>query len=283
MKLLRYGAAGVEKPGLLDATGKVRDLTAHVVDIGPAELAPESLKRLAAIDPAGLPEVSGPVRYGPPLTGAAKFIAIGLNYHDHVAESGQQVPTEPVVFNKWTSCIQGPDDDIMLPEGSVKTDWEVELGVVIGTAGRYIDEAEALSHVAGYLLVNDISEREWQLERGGTWDKGKGFDTFGPIGPWLVTSDEIGDPGNLDIFLDLNGKRTQESNTRHLIFGVAHLISYCSRLMTLVPGDIITTGTPGGVGLGMKPPVYLKPGDAMHLGIAGLGEQRQKVVAFRRA
>ena len=280
MKLLRYGPAGSEKPGLLDASGAIRDLSGHIADIGPAELSPDSLKRLAAIDPASLPKVEGQPRYGAPVTGVGKFIAIGLNYADHAAESGQQVPKEPIIFQKWTTCIQGPDDEVMLPKDSVKSDWEVELGVVVGKTARYVEEADALNHVAGYLTVNDLSEREYQLERGSQWDKGKGCDTFGPIGPWLVTADEVGDPQNLDLFLDLNGKRVQTGNTRTMVFGVANLISYCSRFMTLAPGDIITTGTPPGVGLGMKPPLFLKAGDTMRVGIAKLGEQHQTVVPF---
>jgi 2-keto-4-pentenoate hydratase/2-oxohepta-3-ene-1,7-dioic acid hydratase in catechol pathway len=282
MKLLRYGAAGEEKPGLLDVSGAVRDLSAHIKDITPAELAPDSLARLAGIDPESLPRVEGEPRLGPPLTGTSKFLAIGLNYADHAAESNMPIPPEPIVFMKATSCIQGPNDEVMLPQGSVKSDWEVELGVVIGKIARYVDEADALDHVAGYVLVNDLSEREYQLERGGTWDKGKGCDTFGPIGPWLVTADEVGDPQDLDMSLDVNGKRMQTGNTKTMIFGVANLIAYLSRFMTLVPGDIITTGTPPGVGLGMKPePVYLKVGDTMDVRIEKLGEQRQTVVGWR--
>jgi 2-keto-4-pentenoate hydratase/2-oxohepta-3-ene-1,7-dioic acid hydratase in catechol pathway len=283
MKLLRYGPLGQEKPGLLDASGAIRDLSAHVSDIGPAELSPESLKRLAAIAPESLPKVEGEVRYGPPVAGVGKFLAIGLNYSDHAAESGMPVPAEPIIFTKATTCIQGPNDEVMLPRDSVKSDWEVELGVVIGRTARYVEESEALDYVAGYVTVNDLSEREFQLERGGSWDKGKGCDTFGPIGPWLVTSDEVGDPQDLDMWLDVNGKRMQTGNTRTMVFGVANLVSYCSRFMTLAPGDIITTGTPPGVGLGMKPePVFLKAGDVMRLGIAKLGEQQQTVVPFRR-
>ena len=281
MKLLRYGPAGQEKPALLDAAGAIRDLSAHIADISPAELSPESLRRLAAIDPQSLPKVEGQPRYGAPLSGVGKFLAIGLNFSDHAAESNMPVPTEPIIFAKATTCIQGPDDDVMLPRDSVKSDWEVELGVVIGRTARYVEEADALDYVAGYLVVNDLSEREYQLERGGTWDKGKGCDTFGPIGPWLVTTDEVGDPQNLDMFLDLNGKRVQTGNTRTMVFGVASLVSYCSRFMTLARGDIITTGTPPGVGLGMKPPLFLKAGDTMRLGISKLGEQAQTVVPFR--
>lgn len=282
MKLLRYGPAGQERPGLLDQNGVIRDLSAHVADIGPDQLSPAALKSLAAIDPATLPAVEGAPRHGPPVTGTRKFIAIGLNFADHAAESGAPVPEEPIVFTKATSCIQGPDDVVMLPRDSVKSDWEVELGVVIGTTARYVEEADALDHVAGYVLVNDLSEREYQLERGGSWDKGKGCDTFGPIGPWLVTRDEVGDVQSLGMWLDVNGKRMQTGNTATMVFDVAALVAYVSRFMTLEPGDIITTGTPPGVGLGMKPePVYLKPGDTMRLGIDRLGEQNQSVIAWR--
>jgi 2,4-diketo-3-deoxy-L-fuconate hydrolase len=282
MKLLRYGPAGAEKPGLMDSSGTIRDLSGHIADITPAELSPDNLRRLASIDPVSLPKVEGQPRYGAPLTGVGKFIAIGLNYSDHAAESNMPIPEEPIVFQKWTTCIQGPDDDVMLPRDSVKSDWEVELGVVIGKTARYVEESDALDYVAGYLTVNDLSERRFQLELGSQWDKGKGCDTFGPIGPWLVTGDEVGDPQDLDMFLDVNGKRMQTGNTRTMIFGVAAIVSYCSRFMTLAPGDIITTGTPPGVGLGMKPtPVFLRPGDTIHLGITKLGEQRQTVVPFR--
>ena len=281
MKLLRYGPVGQEKPGLLDAAGAIRDLSGHIGDITPAELSPESLRRLAAIDPQSLPTVEGQPRYGAPLSGVGKFLAIGLNFSDHAAESNMPVPAEPIIFAKATTCIQGPNDEVMLPRDSVKSDWEVELGVVIGKTARYVEQADALDHVAGYLVVNDLSEREYQLERGGTWHKVKGCDTFGPIGPWLVTSDEVGDPQDLDMFLDLNGRRVQTGNTRTMVFGVAELVSYCSRFMTLAPGDIITTGTPPGVGLGMTPPLFLKAGDTMRLGIAKLGEQAQTVVPFR--
>jgi 2,4-diketo-3-deoxy-L-fuconate hydrolase len=281
MKLLRHGPVGHEKPGLLDSSGRVRDLSHHVQDITGDVLAPASLARLAAIDAATLPVVEGRPRYGAPVSGVSKLIAIGLNFSDHAAESNMPVPREPVVFMKATSCIQGPDDVVMLPKDSQKTDWEVELGVVIGTTSRYVNEATALAHVAGYLVVNDLSEREYQLERGGTWDKGKGCDTFGPIGPWLVTSDEVGDPQSLDMWLEVNGRRVQTGNTRTMIFGIATLVSYCSRFMTLVPGDIITTGTPPGVGMGMKPtPTFLKPGDRMRLGIEKLGEQQQSVIGY---
>jgi 2-keto-4-pentenoate hydratase/2-oxohepta-3-ene-1,7-dioic acid hydratase in catechol pathway len=280
MRLLRYGPKGSERPGLLDYDNVVRDLSAKLLEITPDTLNAEALKRLSALDTSSLPAVEGNPRLGPPLTGVGKFIAIGLNYSDHAAESGMAAPSEPIIFMKATTCIQGPNDDVMLPKDSVKTDWEVELGVVIGRRCRYVPEADALAHVAGYLVVNDVSEREYQLERGGTWDKGKGCDTFGPIGPWLVTADEIGDPQDLDMWLEVNGKRMQTGNTRTMIFGVAALVSYCSRFMTLEPGDIITTGTPPGVGMGMKPPSYLKAGDEVKLGIAKLGVQSQRVVAF---
>jgi 2,4-diketo-3-deoxy-L-fuconate hydrolase len=282
MKLLRYGAKGAEKPGLLDASGQVRDLSAHVTDIGGAALSPEGLRRLAALDPATLPLVSGTpqkdLRLGPCVGGTRKFICIGLNYADHAAETGAAIPAEPVVFNKWITAMCGPDDDVEIPRGSVKTDWEVELGVVIGTGGKYIDEASALDHVAGYCVINDVSEREYQIERGGTWDKGKGCDTFGPTGPWLVTKDEAGDISDLKMWLDVDGHRYQNGSTATMIFGVAHIVSYLSRFMSLEPGDVISTGTPPGVGLGQKPPVYLKGGEVMRLGIEGLGEQTQKVI-----
>ncbi len=282
MKLLRYGPPGHELPGLLDADGRIRALSEHVADIDVARLPPQKLADLARRDPATLPAVEGQPRLGTPLVGTRKFIGIGLNYADHAEESGLPVPSEPVVFTKATSCLQGPNDEVMLPRGATKVDWEVELGVVVGTRARYVEERSALEHVAGYLVVNDVSEREFQLERGGTWDKGKGFDTFGPIGPWLVTRDEIGDVQSLGMSLDVNGKRMQNGNTRTMIFGVAALVSYVSSLMTLEPGDIITTGTPPGVGLGQKPvPVYLKPGDSVRLSIEGLGEQRQNVIAWR--
>ena len=283
MKLLRYGPAGREQPGMLDAHGIIRSLCGHVGDIGPEEISPAGLRRLAAIDPASLPPVPGSPRLGLPCIGTRKFIAIGLNYADHAAETNAPIPSEPVVFTKAISCLQGPSDEVMIPRESKKTDWEVELGVVIGTTAQYVEVHAALEHVAGYVLVNDISEREFQIERGGTWDKGKGCDTFGPVGPWLVTRDEIGDVQNLGLWLDLNGKRMQTGNTRTMIFGVATLVSYVSRFITLEPADIITTGTPPGVGLGQKPQAfYLQPGDTLRLGIEGLGEQQQKVVAWRR-
>ena len=281
MKLVRYGKPGKEKPGLIDANGQLRDLSSVVADIGPAQLGDAALAKLAKVNADKLPLVKGKPRLGSPLTGTPKFIAIGLNYADHAAESGLPIPAEPVVFMKATSCIQGPNDAVMLPKGSKKTDWEVELGVVIGTRARYVSQKEALNFVAGYCTINDISEREYQIERGGTWDKGKGCDTFGPIGPWLVTRDEVPNPQKLAMWLDLNGQRVQTGNTKTMVFSVAKIVSYVSQFMTLEPGDIITTGTPPGVGLGMKPPMDLKKGDVMTLGIEGLGEQRQEVVAFK--
>jgi 2-keto-4-pentenoate hydratase/2-oxohepta-3-ene-1,7-dioic acid hydratase in catechol pathway len=282
MKLVRYGNPGKEKPGLIDADGKLRDLSGVVADIGPDQLGAAGMAKLRKANPAKLPLVRGKPRFGCPVTQVGKFIAIGLNYADHAAESGAPIPKEPVVFMKATTCIQGPNDPVMLPKGSVKSDWEVELGVVIGTRARYVTRKDALSHVAGYCLINDVSEREYQLERGPQWDKGKGCDTFGPIGPWLVTPDEVGNVQRLDMWLDLNGKRVQTGNTRTMIFDVAKIVSYLSEFMTLMPGDVITTGTPPGVGLGMKPPLFLKKGDVMTLGIQGLGEQRQEVIAFKR-
>lgn len=283
MKLLRYGPAGHELPGLLDPQGKLRSLAEIIPDLDAAHLSPQSLSRLMAIDPATLPTVSGTPRLGVPIAGTRKFLAIGLNYADHAAEANRPIPREPVVFTKAVSCLQGPNDDVVLPKDSTKTDWEVELGVVIGSTARYVEEREALTHVAGYVVVNDLSEREYQLERGGTWDKGKGCDTFGPVGPWLVTRETVGDVQNLGIWLEVNGKRMQSGNTRAMIFGVAALVSYLSRFMTLEPGDIITTGTPPGVGMGKKPqPIYLKPGDQLRLGIEKLGEQSQTVHAWRR-
>jgi ureidoglycolate lyase len=280
MKLLRFGPPGEEKPGLLDASGTIRDLSGIVEDIAGHVLSDTSLARLRDVDPSTLPAVGGQPRIGPCVGRVGKFVCIGLNYADHAAESGLAVPTEPVVFNKWTSAICGPNDDIEIPRGSGKTDWEVELGVVIGKPAKYIDEANALDYVAGYCIVNDISEREWQIERGGQWDKGKGFDTFGPLGPWLVTRDEVPDPQALDLWLEVDGHRYQNGNTRTMVFGVAKLVAYLSRCMSLQPGDVISTGTPPGVGLGIKPnPVYLKPGQTMRLGIAGLGEQLQRTVA----
>ena len=281
MKLVRYGRPGKEKPGLIDAAGKLRDLSGVVSDIGPEQLSPKGLAKLAKLKTDKLPLVRGKPRMGVPFSGSTKFVAIGLNYSDHAAETGNAIPKEPVVFHKTLSCMQGPDDDIMLPKNSVKTDWEVELGIVIGTRARYVSKKAALDHVAGYVLVNDVSEREWQTERGMTWDKGKGFDTFGPIGPWLVTADEVGNPGKLDMWLDVNGEKRQRGNTKTMIFDCATLISYVSQLFTLNPGDIITTGTPPGVASGMKPPQFLKAGDVVTLGIQGLGEQRARIVKFK--
>lgn len=283
MKLLRYGPAGQERPGLLDEQGNLRDLSHILPDIDGVRLAPDALAALATLDVTTLPRVEGSPRFGCPVAGVSKFIAIGLNFSDHAAESGLPEPSEPVIFTKAISCIQGPDDRIVLPRGSKKSDWEVELGVVIGTRASYVDKADALSHVAGYCVVNDVSERSFQNERGGTWDKGKGCDTFGPIGPWLVTADEIGDSQTLGMWLDVNGKRMQTGNTDTMIFDVATIVSYLSEFMTLMPGDVITTGTPPGVGMGMKPdPVYLKDGDIIELGIEKLGQQRQDVVAFEQ-
>lgn len=281
MKLVRYGNPGREKPGLVDADGKLRDLSGVVPDIGPEQLGAVGMARIRKASPARLPLVRGNPRLGCPVAGVGKFVAIGLNYADHAAESGVPIPKEPVVFMKATSCIQGPNDNVMLPRGSVKTDWEVELAVVIGTRARYVPMTKALAHVAGYSVCNDVSEREFQLERGPQWDKGKGCDTFGPLGPWLVTPDEIPNVQRLDMWLDVNGQRMQTGNTRTMIFNVAKLVSYVSHFMTLLPGDVITTGTPPGVGLGMKPPTYLKKGDVITLGIQGLGEQRQLVVPFK--
>ncbi|MBA2961014.1 MULTISPECIES: fumarylacetoacetate hydrolase family protein [Ramlibacter] len=279
MKLLRFGPAGQEKPGLLDARGQLRDLTALVGDIAGEVLLPQGLARLAAIDPATLPLVQGSPRLGPCVAGTGKFICIGLNYSDHAEETGATVPPEPIIFMKATSAIVGPDDDIEIPRGSVKTDWEVELGVVIGKTAKYVSEQDAMEHVAGYCVINDLSEREFQIERQGQWTKGKSADTFGPIGPWLVTRDEIPDPQHLPMWLQVNGVSRQKGSTATMVFGVASLVSYLSQFMSLRPGDIISTGTPPGVGLGMKPPTYLKPGDVVTLGIEGLGQQRQRVVA----
>lgn len=281
MKLVRYGEAGKEKPGLIDAAGKLRSLSAVIKDINPDQLGDDALAKLRTIDTAKLPLVKGSPRIGSPVNGVGKFIAIGLNYADHAAESGLPIPAEPIVFMKATTCIQGPNDPIMLPKGSKKTDWEVELGVVIGSKARYVSQKDALSFVAGYCTINDVSEREFQIERGGTWDKGKGCDTFGPLGPWLVTRDEVPNPQKLGMWLDVNGQRMQTGSTRTMIFSVAKLVSYVSQFMTLMPGDVITTGTPPGVGLGMKPPLYLKKGDVITLGIDGLGEQQQVVVPFK--
>jgi 2-keto-4-pentenoate hydratase/2-oxohepta-3-ene-1,7-dioic acid hydratase in catechol pathway len=278
MKLVRHGAAGQECPGLIDAEGRLRDLTGIVPDIASAALLPESLERLKAIDPATLPLVEGHPRIGACVGSVGKLVCVGLNYSDHAAESGLPVPSEPVLFMKPTSSIVGPNDDVEIPRGSKKTDWEVELGIVIGKPAKYVSEEDALSHVAGYCVINDVSEREFQIERGGQWDKGKGCDTFGPMGPWLVTADEIADPQDLHMWLEVDGTRFQDGSTRTMIFGVAHLVSYISQFMSLQPGDVISTGTPPGVGLGQKPPLYLTPGQTMRLGIQGLGEQRQTTV-----
>ena len=279
MKLCRFGPAGAEQPGIVDAEGRIRDLSGVIADLDAAAISAEGLARLRAVQVETLPLADEGARYGVPVAGTRKFIAIGLNYADHAAESNLPIPSEPVVFNKWVSCLQGPNDPVTIPRDSTKTDWEVELGVVIGTAAHDIDAADALAHVAGYCVVNDVSEREWQTERGPTWDKGKGFPTFGPVGPWLVTTDEVSDPQALGLWLEVNGKRLQNGNTATMIFSVAEIVAYCSRFMTLEPGDIITTGTPPGVGLGQKPqPWYLKAGDTIRLGIDGLGEQRQACV-----
>jgi 2-keto-4-pentenoate hydratase/2-oxohepta-3-ene-1,7-dioic acid hydratase in catechol pathway len=279
MKLLRYGPRGQEKPGILDQDGAIRALPAELGDIAGELLSPEGLAKIAALDVTTLPKVDGAPRIGPCVTRTGKFICIGLNYSDHAAESNMDLPAEPVVFGKWTSAIQGPNDDVEIPRGSEKTDWEVELGVVIGTPGRHIAKEDALSHVAGYCVVHDVSERAFQLERGGTWDKGKGCDTFGPIGPWLVTADEVGDPQRLGLWLEVDGHRYQDGTTANMIFDVATIVSYLSDFCTLEAGDIISTGTPKGVGLGQKPPVYLRAGQTVRLGIDGLGEQIQTMVA----
>ena len=279
MKLLRIGNKGQERPALLDNNGQLRDLSAVIPDIAGDSLSPQSIARLQEIDPSTLPLVQGSPRIGACVGQVGKFICIGLNYADHAAETGAAIPAEPVVFSKWTSAIVGPDDDIEIPRNSRKTDWEVELGVVIGKGGRYISESDALEHVAGYCVINDVSEREFQLELGGTWDKGKGCDTFGPLGPWLVTRDEIADPHQLDLWLEVDGKRYQNGNTRTMIFQIPKIVSYLSQFMSLQPGDVISTGTPPGVGLGIKPePVYLRAGQQIRLGIAGLGEQNQRTV-----
>jgi 2,4-diketo-3-deoxy-L-fuconate hydrolase len=282
MKLCRYGKNGFEKPGMIDSEGRLRDLSKVVENIGPNELSPRGLKMLAKVKAETLPVVANGPRMGVPFVGIGKFVAIGLNYSDHAKETGAPNPTEPIIFMKATTCINGPNDDVIQPRNSTKLDWEVELGIVIGSKAQYVSEAEALKYIAGYCVINDVSERAFQIGRpGGQWDKGKGFDTSGPIGPWLVTTDEITDPQNLDMWLDVNGKRMQTGNTRTMIFGCARIVSDVSQYMTLLPGDVICTGTPPGVGLGMKPePVFLKPGDVMTLGIRGLGEQKQKVVAW---
>ena len=282
MKLLRYGPSGQEKPGILDATGQILDLSALVPDLAPAWLTPSALAALRAIDPARLPVVAGKPRLGVPLTGVGKFVAIGLNYHEHASEAGMATPLEPTIFPKWTSCLSGPDDPIVPPPDASKVDWEVELAMVIGSRARNVAAADALAHVAGYCVANDVSERVYQLERsGGQWGKGKGFDSFGPLGPWLVTADEVADPQQLGLWLKVNGETMQTGNTADMIFSCAFLVSYCSRIMTLEPGDIIITGTPPGVGMGMKPPRFLQAGDVVELGIDGLGSQRQVVCRLR--
>lgn len=279
MKLLRHGPCGHEKPGILDAAGRMRDLSAHLADIDGAALHGTGLARVAAIDPATLPELPDDVRLGSPVARIGKIICVGMNYADHAAETNAPVPEQPVLFMKATSAIVGPNDDVMIPRGSIKTDWEVELGIVIGTAARDVSVEQAMEHVAGYLVVNDVSERAFQLEHGGQWDKGKGCDTFGPLGPWLVTADEVPEPQNLSLWLEVNGHRYQQGNTRTMVFGVAQLVSYISRYMSLLPGDVISSGTPAGVGLGQSPPTYLRPGDVIELGIEGLGRQCQHVIA----
>ena len=278
MKLLRYGPPGQEKPGILDRDGRIRDLSGVVSDIGPETLAPAVLDKLRRLDPATLPAVTGTPRLGPCVARVPKLVCVGLNYRLHAQEAGQPIPKEPVLFMKATSSISGPNDDVVLPRNSKKGDWEVELGIVIGSKTQYVSEADALKHVAGYCLVNDVSEREFQLERGGNWSKGKSADTFCPMGPYLVTTDEVPDPQGLDLFCEVSGQRMQSSNTRDMIFTVRQIVSYASQFMTLIPGDVMPTGTPSGVGLGMKPQRFLKSGDTMRLGIAGLGEQRQRVV-----
>lgn len=278
MKLLRYGQPGAERPALVDAQGNLRDLSDVIEDLAGSALSPASLDKLRQLNVDALPKVAGTPRIGACVGNVGKFICIGLNFADHAAETGAEIPKEPVIFSKWTSAIVGPNDAIEIPRDSVKTDWEVELGVVIGKGGRYISEADALSHVAGYCVINDVSEREFQIERGGTWDKGKGCDTFGPLGPWLVTTDEIPDANQLSMWLEVDGKRYQNGNTNTMIFKVPEIISYLSRFMSLQPGDVISTGTPPGVGMGQKPPVYLRAGQQIRLGIEGLGEQRQTTI-----
>jgi 2-keto-4-pentenoate hydratase/2-oxohepta-3-ene-1,7-dioic acid hydratase in catechol pathway len=280
MKLLRFGPKGREKPGLLDEDGVIRDLSGVISDIDRSTLASGEVAKLKKVKPASLPKVTRKVRIGSPIAAVGNFIAIGLNYVDHAKETGAPIPSEPIIFNKAPSCLQGPDDDIVIPKGSKKTDWEVELAVIIGKPGSYIEKDKALSYVAGFAVCHDVSEREFQQERGGQWTKGKGCPTFGPLGPWLVTPDEVKGVQSLDLFLDVSGKRAQTGNTRTMIFDVAHLVSYCSQFFKLEPGDVITTGTPPGVGAGMKPQKFLKPGDTVRLGITGLGEQNQKVVAY---
>ncbi|TFF18408.1 FAA hydrolase family protein [Jiella endophytica] len=281
MKLLRYGPLGQEKPGVLDADGKIRDLSGHVADIAGEVLSPKGLQALKAIDPASLPVVGGEQRYGSPVAGVSKILCIGLNYSDHAAETGAEPPSEPIIFTKQINALCGPNDEVEQPRGSDALDWEVELAVIIGSRAKYVSQSDAMDYVAGFAVMNDVSERTFQTKRQGQWTKGKSHDTFGPLGPWLVTKDEVADPHALDMWLDVNGERRQTGNTNTLIFNVPHVVSYCSQFMTLMPGDVITTGTPPGVGMGMKPPQYLKVGDVMTLGIAGLGEQKQTVVAAR--
>ena len=280
MKLLRYGPPGQEKPGILDRDGRIRDLSGAVSDIGPETLAPASLDKLRKLDPGKLPAISGTPRIGPCIARVSKLLCVGLNYRRHAEETNSPIPKEPILFMKSTTAISGPNDDVIIPKGSKKTDWEVELGIVIGTKAQYVPEHDALKHVAGYCIVNDVSEREWQIERGGNWSKGKSADTFAPLGPYLVTTDEVPDPQTLDLFCEVAGQRVQNSNTNDMIFTVKQIVSYASHFMTLLPGDVIPSGTPSGVGLGMKPPRFLKPGETMRLGIAGLGEQRQRAVAY---
>jgi 2,4-didehydro-3-deoxy-L-rhamnonate hydrolase len=279
MKLVRYGAKGAEKPGLIDKSGQLRDLSAHIRDLDGEAYSPASLRRLAEIDPASLPAVSGKPRLGAPVTGISKFVAIGLNYSDHAKETGNQIPSEPIFFIKANTALSGPSDPVEKPRGSTKLDWEVEIAVIIGTRAKYVSEADALNHVAGYCICNDVSERNFQIERLGQWTKGKSHDTFGPLGPWLVTKDEIPNPQSLSMWLDVNGKRKQTGSTSTMIFSVAKCVSYVSQFMTLLPGDVLTTGTPPGVGTGMKPPQFLNVGDVVTLGIEGLGEQRQEIIA----
>jgi len=280
MKLLRYGPTGQEKPGLIDRNGQIRDLSGVVGDIDGAALAPASLDRLRRLDPATLPVVSGTPRIGPCVGDVPKIVAIGLNYRLHAQEAGMPIPNEPIFFMKATSSICGPNDDVIIPKGSQKTDYEVELGIVIGTRASYIAVHDAAKHIAGYCVVNDVSEREYQMERGGQWTKGKSCDTFCPLGPWLVTADEVGDAGKLQVSTDVNGERRQNSNTADLIFGIEHIVSYVSHFMTLMPGDVIPTGTPSGVAMGFKPPRFLKPGDTMRVAVEGLGEQNSRLVAY---
>lgn len=279
MKLLRYGSPGSEKPGMLDADGKIRSLEGVIDDLGGDALSDASIKKIGALDPTTLPEVDASTRIGPCVAGVGKIVCIGLNYSDHAAESGMEVPPEPVIFMKATSAISGPNDNVVIPRNSKKSDWEVELGVVIGKHAKYVSESEALNYIAGYCVVNDLSEREFQVERSGQWVKGKSCDTFAPLGPWLVTRDEVADPQNLNMWLELNGDKVQDGSTKTMVYGVAHLISYLSQFMSLHPGDVISTGTPPGVGLGMDPPRYLVPGETMRVGIEGLGEQNQTTVA----